>query len=255
MLDLKQYATIHQDHPFKPDITDEYLFIPTIQVVKDVAEQGWFPTRVMEKTTKHPIKEGYQKHIVVFRNDDKYDPKEKEVPELLLTNSHDGSCSFRLQMGIFRMICANGLVICKNQSFSHHIIHKEYNAGFILYAIKEIDKATPYIFDKMKDYKDKKMTISDCDLYAQMACGIRWGDKIPFKDMHAVLFCRREEDYDKTLWNIFNRIQENIVSPLWCNGRRPIFKRMQSMDKINILNQDLWALTEEFYQLSHKVGK
>ncbi|EBA7968526.1 DUF945 domain-containing protein, partial [Salmonella enterica] len=34
----------------------------------------------------------------------------KEVPEIILLNSHDGSSSYQMVPGLFRFICTNGLV-------------------------------------------------------------------------------------------------------------------------------------------------
>jgi hypothetical protein len=38
----------------------------------------------------------------------------KEVPEIILLNSHDGSSSYKMIPGMFRQVCSNGLVAWKD---------------------------------------------------------------------------------------------------------------------------------------------
>lgn len=33
-----------------------------------------------------------------------------QVPEIILLNSHDGSSSYQMLLGLFRQVCANGLI-------------------------------------------------------------------------------------------------------------------------------------------------
>lgn len=36
----------------------------------------------------------------------------KQVPEIILLNSHDGTSSYQMLPGLFRAVCQNGLGIC-----------------------------------------------------------------------------------------------------------------------------------------------
>ena len=57
---------------------------------------------------------GFQKHLVVFRNNDIIiEGKDNDTvyPQVLLTNSHDGKNAFTFTAGLFRLVCENGLVI------------------------------------------------------------------------------------------------------------------------------------------------
>jgi len=33
------------------------------------------------------------------------------VPEIVLTNSHDGYASFQLMAGVFKFVCSNGMIV------------------------------------------------------------------------------------------------------------------------------------------------
>ena len=35
------------------------------------------------------------------------------VPEVVFLNSHDGTSAYQLRMGIFRVVCTNGLIVSR----------------------------------------------------------------------------------------------------------------------------------------------
>src|SRR4030095_16362541 len=82
--------------------SERYAFIPTNQLIDQIEERGWLPTRVHQskKTTdlEHYI------HKIVFRN-----PSQLEVSvggvilEITLINSHNLSRRFSLFAGWFRL--------------------------------------------------------------------------------------------------------------------------------------------------------
>ena len=53
------------------------------------------------------------------------------IPQIILTNSHDGFNSFKFMLGIFRLVCSNGLVVCDNQMVNMTIRHINYTFDFV----------------------------------------------------------------------------------------------------------------------------
>ena len=93
-------------------LTDKYVQTPTSRVVEDLMNLGWQVTKAQEvKSRKY---KGFQKHLIVFRNPEimiKGKDGDDSFPQILLTNSHDGKAAFNFRVGIFRLVCSNGLVI------------------------------------------------------------------------------------------------------------------------------------------------
>ena len=105
------------------DVSDKYHFIPTIDVINEIKSNNWYPVSVSEASVRDDDKEGYQQHLVKFRHfDDLLHPQDNAV-ELLLFNSHDRSKSFTISAGIYRFVCANGLVIADSVFESYKIKH------------------------------------------------------------------------------------------------------------------------------------
>ncbi len=108
-------------------LSDKYVQTPTSRVVEDLMNLGWVVTKVQEvKSRKY---KGFQKHLVVFRNPDimiKGENGDDSFPQILLTNSHDGKAAFNFRVGIFRLVCSNGLVISDADFNNVSIRHTNY---------------------------------------------------------------------------------------------------------------------------------
>jgi hypothetical protein len=67
-----------------------------------------------------------------------------------------------------------------------------------------------------------------------------------------VLAARRPEDEGNVLWNVFNRVQENLLKggivgqSSRGTGRQQTITAIGSADKQTILNRRLWALAEDY---------
>ena len=105
------------------DVSEKYHFIATIDVIEEIKANNWYPVTVSQAMVRDEEKEGYQQHCVRFRHfEDLLNPSDNCV-ELLLFNSHDRSKAFSISAGIYRFVCANGLVISNNVFNSYKIKH------------------------------------------------------------------------------------------------------------------------------------
>ena len=97
-------------------MSTRYTFIPTSQVVTALRKEGWQPVRAFESRVRDEEKKGYQKHMVRFRHVDALAGDAPMVvgdthPEMVLLNGHDGSSSYQIHAGLFRLVCSNGMVV------------------------------------------------------------------------------------------------------------------------------------------------
>jgi hypothetical protein len=94
-------------------LTDKYKLAKTSEIVKRIEGLGFKLDNFVAMKTRKKERQGFQKHRAIFTS-----PLLKAtndgVPQLLLTNSHDGTSSVVLQLGFFRFICSNGLVVGSN---------------------------------------------------------------------------------------------------------------------------------------------
>lgn len=85
-----------------------YTWIPTITVLENLQREGFQPFFACQTRVRDPGRREHTKHMLRLRREGQITGK--QVPEIILLNSHDGTSSCQMLPGLFRAVCANGLV-------------------------------------------------------------------------------------------------------------------------------------------------
>jgi len=230
------------------EASDKYHFVSTIDVINEIKSLNWYPTSVQQSSVKDEDKEGYQKHLVRFRHfDDLLNPKENAV-ELLLFNSHDRSTAFSISAGIYRFVCANGLVIADSVFESYKIKHIGDRFNDIHTAIDKITSYKPQLQQKIDTFESITLSQIEQESFARSSLPLRFEKylEVDYKDL---LIPHRDEDTKDDLYTTLNVIQENLLRgniPGVNNttGRRFTSREITSIGKDVDVNQGLWDIAE-----------
>ena len=224
-------------------LTDKYIQTPTIRVVEDLMNLGWEVTKVQEvKSRKY---KGFQKHLLVFRNPSitiKGENGDDSFPEILLTNSHDGKAAFNFRVGIFRLVCSNGLVISDADFGVVSIRHMNYTFGSLQVKINEMISKLPGLVQKINLFKSKTLTDAQMSDFATKAAALRTKKTV---NIMSVLEPTRTEDQGNDLWVVFNRVQEKILGGSYTSGGRKA-RSVKNFQKDIQLNEQLFELAESY---------
>ena len=199
------------------ETSDKYSHIPTYQVIKDMELLGWGVVDAKEVKARKETTKGFQKHLVVFRNNDVViDGADGDTvfPSILVTNSHDGKNSFKFQASLFRMICENGLVVSDKDFEKFSIRHMGYNFESLQSTIKELVVKLPLTVESMNKMKNTELNENQILDLAKSLIEIRLkGTENTLSELtiDEILNAQRKEDEGQGLWEVFNRVQENIV--------------------------------------------
>jgi hypothetical protein len=224
-------------------LSDKYVQTPTSRVVEDLMNLGWEVTKVQEVNSRKY--KGFQKHLVVFRNPDimiKGENGDDSFPQILLTNSHDGKAAFNFRVGIFRMICSNGLVISDADFNNVSIRHINYTFESLQVKINEIIAKLPGLVNKINTFKAKTLTEIEMNDFATKASQLRTKKTVNIMD---VLSATRTEDQGNDLWVVFNRVQEKILGGSYTSGGRKA-RSVKNFQKDIQLNEQLFELAESY---------
>jgi hypothetical protein len=233
-----------------PGTSEKYAHISTDQIVKDMAKLGWGV--VDAKQVRARKDEGYQKHLVVFRNNDiviNGEDGDHAYPQILLTNSHDGKNAFTFTAGLFRMVCENGLVICSKEFENLKIRHYGYDFEELKNVIGTIVEKLPLTVESMNSFKKKKLRKAQIFEFAKKAAAIRFGaDQLENITINysALVTPTRPEDKGDDLWSVFNVVQEKLVHGMfeYVSGTK-----LRKARKIKNFKQDL-DLNAKLYELA-----
>jgi len=236
-------------------VSNRYSFVPTLTAVDLLRDAGWFPVHAEQSTVRKIDRDGYQRHLIRFaKNGLLFDG---ERIDLVLYNSHDRGCAFRLIASVWRKICGNGLMVASEfANFSHK--HIGFSPDDFIHSAGEIASVAGIIADQVHAMKAIEMTPDERGIYAQAAHNLVFTEpeKAPVVP-EQLLAERRFDDKGNDLWTTFNVVQENIMrgglkGTKRDNGgrlRRATTRPVKAIDRNIQLNQALWYLTEKMAEL------
>lgn len=244
-------------------VSDRYGYLPTIDVVNAMRSEGWFPVDATQKNVRDLSRKTLTKHLVRFRRLGDDIRVGDSVVELLLTNSHDRSSAFVLHAGIFRMACANGIVIADNTFQKLSVRHGKNVVGDIIEGSYSVINEVPQITKQVEEMQSIQLVRTEQELFANFAFGYSQGGFDPKmisteKEIsNQVLRPKRVEDRSNDLWTTYNVIQEKIIKggirTVKIN-KKGLFKnnttrKVTSINKDIKLNQVLWEMAQEMKKL------
>ena len=236
---------------------ERYAYIPTIQVLDAMRAEGFQPMQVGQTRCRNESKREHTKHLVRFRHESTLGQIKvgDEVPEIVLVNSHDGTSSYQLMGGIFRLVCSNGMIVGDPSMeikvrHSGNVIDNVIEGTYSV--IEDIKRVVPVI----EDWKRLELNLEQRKAYAEAALGLRWEDEesCPVAPEKIVDSVRRMADRGNNLWTVFNRAQENIIrgglAGRNAKGKRTTTREVSSVSENVRLNKALWQLTSKMAELA-----
>ena len=199
------------------EVSEKYTHIPTERVIDDMELLGWKPVDAKEVKARTKNTQGVQKHMLVFRNDDVIingEDGDVVYPQILITNSHDGKNAFQFTAGLFRMICENGLIIATDEFADLKMRHMGYTFEDLQVLIRGMVEKLPLTVEAMNKMKAVELEEEQMFNLAKSFLDIRVeGTQNTFDNqaIEDVLNAQRKKDEGEMLWEVFNRIQENII--------------------------------------------
>lgn len=211
--------------PTNPDVSDKYVHANTMTVVEDLAKLGWFPVQAKQCRNKKNSSGIRSFHMIALQNPDvkitkTLDNGEKIVdtyPRIILTNSHDGFNSFKFMVGLFRIVCSNGLVVCNNQMVDMSIRHINYDFEELRRIVASAIEQVPGIVNTMNEMRTIMLTDEQKTALATEVVKIRKGVEddenyvVDAEVVEDILTPVRSEDNGNDLWTIFNICQEKMI--------------------------------------------
>lgn len=228
---------------------ERYSFIPTIQVVDGLREAGFQPYAIAQTRCRDADKRAHTKHMVRFRKASHLGTDltvGQELPEIVLVNSHDGTSSYQLMSGFYRLVCSNGLVVGRDQN-EIRIRHSGNVVGDVIDGCTRILDDVQLGMERVERFKGIQLDRAEQHAFASAALALRWDDKAPITET-AVLTTRRVQDHSADLWTTFNKVQENLIRGglrgRGASGSRMTTRAVQGVNENLRLNKALWVLAD-----------
>ena len=229
--------------------SDRYTWIPTITVLENLKREGFQPFFACQTRVRDQSKREHTKHMLRLRREGQITGK--QVPEIILLNSHDGSSSYQMLPGLFRAVCQNGL-ICGESFGEVRVPHK----GNVVEKVIEGAYEVLGIFDRVEEKRDAMQSLllppPAQQAFARAALTYRFGEEHQPVTEAQILTPRRYEDRQDDLWSVFNRCQENLLKGglpgRIARGKRSHTRAVKGIDGDVKLNRAHWVMAEELQQ-------
>lgn len=251
------------------NVSDKYVVAKTIDVVRDLETLGWYPVAAKQRKPQKNSSGRFNFHLIALQNPDIKITKtvtnpdgttNEEVdmyPRIILTNSMDGCCKFKLFMGTYRLVCSNGLAIASDKFAEVAIRHINYTFEELKEAVTKFVDALPEQVDKMNDMRRVALTLEQKKDFALKAFKIR--KDVPENEellvdeetLLDILEPVREEDKSDDLWTVFNIVQEKMTkggfSYATAEGKKARkVRQVKGFVKDLLMNIKLWKLAESY---------
>lgn len=225
-------------------MSPKYTFIPTDQVLAGLMQAGFVPVDARQTRTRRadPL---HARHVVRLRRRFETVQLKDAVPEVVFLNSHDGSSAYQLRMGIFRVVCANGLIVSKGAFPAYCVSHR----GEV---VDEVVAGALHISEQFGCLMTQVMLMEACRLapaeqlqFAERALAVRFPELVASGMQPSQLLTRRrEQDQGDDLWSTLNCVHENLLrggmSRRTANGRLTRLRTISAIREEIRINSALW---------------
>lgn len=190
--------------------SEKYTMVPTIEIVSELMGKGFVPVQVGQQRVRKEHRQGFQKHMV--RMTDPHIVTGEEAMDILIYNSHDGTTGYKVMGGIYRFVCANGLVLGDTVA-SISLRHMGCTPDDVVDASFRVINQAELVIGDMNEMKNILLSPEQRNVFAITASEMLYDENVRPKP-EELLMVPRHEDVRPTLWNTYNTVQEN-----WSKGR------------------------------------
>ena len=244
--------------PTNPEVSGRYLFVNTETIIDDLDKLGWKPVQAAQRKGRGQSTI-FSKHMIAFQNPElkiKGKDGDDSFPRIIMTNSHDGMQAFKFSVGIFRLVCSNGLVVADEQFSDFKIKHKGYTFEELRGVVNQAVEDLPNKVEVLNQMKKRILTQDEKNKLALDAMLVRAGikpgsekaKKFNYDDetIIDILDPKRDEDKGSDLWKVFNVIQEKITQgdfhAALTGAKVRKVRKIKSFEKDLKVNKELFKL-------------
>ena len=253
-----------KDEPTNPNVSGKYVQANTMTVINDLAKLGWYPVEAKQCKAKKNSSGVRSFHMIALQNPDIKIMKNNAdgtqtvdaYPRIIMTNSHDGFNSFKFMLGLFRLVCSNGLVVCDDQMVNMSIRHINYTFDELRRIVATAIEQVPDIVNTMNKMRTIELSNDNKKELAKEMFKIRKNldenDNVEVSDevLEDILTPVREEDNKNDLWTVFNICQEKMIkggfSANTKNNKLRKQRGITSIKKDMDYNQKLWGAASKY---------
>jgi len=211
-------------------LEQKQFYIPSLEVVSNLQNDGWEINGVYEhrgkdrKITSNFI-QMYHPDFVLRNSKNQIEA----LSSLTISNSCNGNKPMTINMGAYRLVCSNGLIRYEKHAEETKIKHVEVDYNRLPQILELVDRKKEKVLEEFNLLKHKNLTTEEARQFAIQS--IRLANKeVTNPRVEEMLRVHRMEDEGMNLWNVFNRVQENLTG-----GMRDMHNNIRVNEQLTLL--------------------
>lgn len=246
----KSYGIPCIDRAEKPETRGaRYGFVSTAAILENLEQKGWCIEKIQTSKSRDP---STAKHLVRLSHPSFSGALGAGLrPTFNVLNSHDGKSRLRIGMGVYRMVCSNGLMVGAEWG-AVDVIHRDTLVTDVETKINEIAALVPAVSRQIQEMKSKQLNRSEIEALYTKIVSLRLNDQDKLVTQQAFRPIRIEDAYND-VFTVFNRAQESLMrggfgyETLDETGRA-VLKNAKSIRNVGLqvsLNRQAWNIAME----------
>ena len=148
-------------------------------------------------------------------------------------DTRESNLTYQLRMGLFRVVCTNGLIVSKGAFPAYCVSHRGNVVDEVIEAALKVSEQFETLAVQVERMEQRRVMKDEQLRFAERALALRYPDPmLAGMQPSQLLNCRRPEDTGDDLWTVMNRVQEGLLrgglSRRSTNGRLTRTRRIMS---------------------------
>jgi hypothetical protein len=228
-----------------------YTFIPTGRVVAGLMDAGFVPVSARQTRSRGGVE--HARHVVRLRRRLETVQLKDAVPEIVLLNSHDGTSAYQLRVGLFRLVCLNGLLVAIGSIATVRVPHRGDVVDDVVTGALTLSERFGEVGGLVERMERRVLTEDERYALARQALALRFEpDQREGLSTAEALQPRRAEDAGSDLWRTYNVLQESVVRGGLVrrlpSGRLTRTRGIRAIREDVRLNAGLWGLASSYLE-------
>lgn len=200
-----------------PRVSDRYQFVSSRDVLDRVQEHGWRITNATAQSSKVTA----QHRVTLVHQKDLENQDQEGILRIEMFNSHDRTKRLMFAIGYFRLVCSNGLIVAAGPAETIRTKHRftDDKLTEILEQVTNMSSKFPSILNTIQQFKSRTLTEDEQFSFAEYAVRGRFNYRPQMPKRYTemqyttsrMLQSRRPEDSSDDTWQVYNRVQENLI--------------------------------------------
>lgn len=237
-------------------VSSKYKAINTAEQVDQFLAAGFEVSGISRAGARSEDRKAFAKHLVRLRPAN-WSATPGLIPEVIVRNSFDGNSAYRIMLGIYRLVCSNGLMVGK--TYAEYRVRHVGDANLqVISAAKDVLKQADAVFAQIQTWQNTRLNEVQRLVFARYAALLVAPETAINIDFKNLLVPRRDVDTAMDLFTTMNVVQENLMRGEY--GRRISYqivrangtianssvRAIRSIDRNIDVNRALWDLAADF---------